>query len=398
MSMPSNLRIRKPRLLYVSNTRLPTEKPHGLALVKLCEAFADIGLEVTVIAPKLWHGRKDDVFRAYDSKRNFSIITLPTIDLIAVPFLRRWTFLFQMITFSLSAFIFLMFRVLRKGADEIIFSHDYMPLWALSFLKNPIFYDIHHFPGKNFMYRRVMRQACGFSVQTKWKIAELQERFGIAKEKILYWPNGTDVEQFSIEMNMAEARAKLGIETKGPLVLYTGQLLPWKGVDTLVRTLEFLLEGISLYVVGGSVEDELRLRTQEVYGNDIRIQYVPPQPHTMMPVWMKAADVLVLPNTGTQKVSRYYTSPMKLFEYMASGRPIVASDIPSVREILDDSTAFFGAADNPRSFAEQIISALQDKERARAHTRAAHNLVSQYTWRERAERIAGYIQRILTKG
>lgn len=380
-------------IVYVSNTRLPTEKAHGLALIKLCEAFHNSGYGVEVVTPWLWRASKKDVYSYYGVPSVFPVRYVPTIDLVPFPLLRRLTFLLQMVSFSFVAAIYCFFKY-RNRNDVIYFSHDYMPLSFLSILSQPIFYDIHHFPGKNSLYRRVMRRSVGFSVQTKWKVSALHDQFGVPEYRIAYWPNGTDVGKFSITTSRDEARATLGITSPYPLVLYTGQLFTWKGVETLVRAVPYLPEKITVGIVGGDQEDRDRILREEG-AHDPRVIFYPSQEHAAIPLWLRAADVLILPNTGTQKVARLYTSPMKLFEYMASGRPIVASDIPSVREIVSDEEVFFAEADNPTAFAKQIRFVLDHPEEARRRSENAHARVQEFTWLRRAGVLGAHMERLL---
>lgn len=379
------------KIVYVSNTRLPTEKAHGLALMKLCEAFEEQGREVAVIVPRLWRKGGGSPFAAYGLREDvFSIKTVFTIDLVLFPFFKKIMFLLQMLSFSLAASFFV-HQKYRKDSTVVIFSHDYIPLFFLSFLPLIFFYDIHHFPGNNFMYRRVMRKAAGFGVQTRWKIGELKKKFGIPKEKIVYWPNGTDIADFSIALNKNEARKRLGIPPQERVALYTGQLFSWKGVHTFLEAARYLKE-ISLYIVGGNSED---LPQAKEYARTLSdpdsIHFVGSRPHEEIPLWLKAADVLVLPNTGIQKVSLYYTSPMKLFEYMASGRPIVASDIPSIREVLGEEEAFFAEADNPKSFAEAITKSLDNLMLSEEKGKKAALSAQKFSWGARAGKLGAHI-------
>lgn len=383
------------RILYVADTRLPTEKAHGLALMKLSEAFAQAGALVEVVAPKLWTRSGKDPFQYYGVNNIFSITYLFSLDLLPLRFMRPLLYLIQVTTFSFHAFVHVQ-RLLKTNQQRtVIFSHDYIPLYFLSFLPTPFYYDIHHFPGSNFMYRRVMKMACGFSVQTKWKIEELQKKFGISPDKITYWPNGTDVELFASTISKEEARERLEIKIKGPVAMYTGQFFGWKGVETFIASIAHMPPEITYLCVGGTPEDTETLRQKTVEAHDKRVVFVPFQRRHTMPMWLRSADVLVLPNTGKQKVSRYYTSPMKLFEYMASGRPIVSSRLPSIEEIVDDTLVYFAEADNPQSFAEQITQALADGAES---TRAVHarKEAQMYTWKKRAEVLLSHMDTCVT--
>lgn len=113
--------------------------------------------------------------------------------------------------------------------------------------------------------------------------------------------------------------------------------------------------------------------------------------HKEIPPFLKTADVLVLPNSAKKEVSVVSTSPMKLFEYMASGRPIVASDLPSIREILDESSAVLSVPDDSESLAKSIRLVLEDEELGEALAKKALERVKEYSWDSRARSILDFI-------
>jgi glycosyltransferase involved in cell wall biosynthesis len=375
------------KIVYITNTRLPTEKAHGLATIKLCEAFAKLGYEVDITCPFLWRMPQCDIFNYYDVKKNFNIRKIFTIDLLSLGIWKPLAFFVQIFSFSICATFYLLYKYRKNFNNIIFFSHDYIPLYFLTFFSEKVFYDIHHFPGKNILYKRVMGKSFGFAVQTRWKIKALRDDFGISPEKIVYWPNGTDVDEFRLNISRPEARKKINLPDDKKIVLYTGQLFDWKGVDTLLRSAKFLPSGILVYIVGGSAEDAARLKKKIPEAADKKIIFIGFQSHHSMPLWLRTADVLVLPNTGKQKVSLYYTSPMKLFEYMASGTPIAASKIPSITEILDEKNAVLAEPDNPASFADKINYILNNSEKSAILGKQAREDVKKYTWEERARRI-----------
>lgn len=391
--MPLNSILKKRRkIVYVTSARLPTEKAHGLATVKMCEALAACGYEVDLVIPKLWR-REVDIFQHYDLRDNFKIIKLPCIDLLPLRFLDRLMFILQSFSFSISLLVFVLFRYGKKKEDIIFFSHDYIPLYFMTFLSDKVFYDIHHFPGDNLMYRRLMKMSFSFAVQTKWKVGELGRRFGISRDSIVYWPNGTDVYKFDIALSRDEARKALGLVVLNKMVVYTGALFDWKGVDSLIISVSNLYQETRIYIVGGTPEAIVNCRKNIPEANDERVSFIPFEPHERIPLWLKAADVLVLPNTGKQKVSLYYTSPMKLFEYMAAGRPIVSSATPSIMEILNENNAVLVEPDNPLALAKGINRVLGDPLLAEHIASNALKESKKYTWRERAEKVSGLIEK-----
>ncbi|MCG2808867.1 MAG: glycosyltransferase, partial [Candidatus Portnoybacteria bacterium] len=116
------------------------------------------------------------------------------------------------------------------------------------------------------------------------------------------------------------------------------------------------------------------------------------RPYSEIPYYLKAADVLVLPNSGKEEISKSWTSPMKMFEYMASQRPIVASDLISLREILNENNAVLVEPDNSRALAEGIMSALKKDDFSAKILIEAWQNVQKYTWTERVKNILLFIK------
>jgi glycosyltransferase involved in cell wall biosynthesis len=101
---------------------------------------------------------------------------------------------------------------------------------------------------------------------------------------------------------------------------------------------------------------------------------------------LRSAHVLVLPNSASA-ISAAYTSPLKLFEYLAAGRPIVASDLPAFREVIGDEQAVLVAPDDPGALAAALTALRDDYARRVRMGEAAFALASAYTWDARAAHI-----------
>jgi len=415
------------KLIYIANMRLPTEKAHGLATMKICEAFSLIWFEVELFIPWTLNKLKGNPFDFYRIKRNFKIKKLPSVDFLFLSargplrhsdseasgfalggnIFSGFFFLLRSFSFSFFALIyFLCLKMRGKLKDAVFFSHDHIPLFFLSFLGLPFVLDIHDFPSKNIFYRRVMKKALGFAVQTKWKVAELGKRFNILPEKIVYWPNGVGIKEFALNISQEEARKRLGIlldpaksrlrrdsGASKKIALYTGHFFSWKGVDTLALASQYLDDDTLVYFVGGSPEDAKKFETFIQRKKLYKIRLISFQPHYQIPIWLKAADVLVLPNTAKEDISLYYTSPMKLFEYMAARKPIAASDIPSIAEILNEENSVLVKPDDPEALARGIRFVLENNEFAEKISSQAYIDVQKYTWEARAKLISDFIIR-----
>ena len=109
--------------------------------------------------------------------------------------------------------------------------------------------------------------------------------------------------------------------------------------------------------------------------------------HAEIPFYLKMADVLVLPNTAKERISNLHTSPIKLFEYMASGKPIIASSIPSIRQVVTDKEVKFFEADNEADLANKLKLLLSDDFNLAELTLNAKMKANDFDWKKRAEKI-----------
>lgn len=377
------------RLFLIFHGRFPSEKAASLFAAKSCESFTDQGYQVTLLVPRrLWLDRSNP-HGFYSTHRNFRIIYLPTIDLFWVPFFSRIAFWISLIVFSLTTFAFLL---VRSNRSSIVYSNENLPLLFATYIRRNTFYEVHDMPEKNYLfYRLLFRRIRGAVITNRWKLERIGEVFKLSPLKLFYEPNAVEITDFDIATTKEEARTKLGVGLSIPMILYTGHLYGWKGVDTLARAAKILGERASVYVIGGTVRDAEQFR--EEFGDISNLYILGYRSHQEIPLWQKAADVVVLPNTAREDISKYYTSPMKLFEYMASRRPIVATDIPSIREIVDSSSAIMVNPDDPESMSQGIIEVLENQELVSRITDAAYNSVVLHTWDKRTQRILGFVEK-----
>lgn len=378
------------KLFLVFNGRFPSEKAAALFAAKSAEAFAEEeGFEVMLLAPKRLGRATEDAFAFYDLKKNFAVRYLPTIDLFPIPFVTHIAFYVSYIAFSISSLLYLL---VQSGRQDIIYSNESLPLFLISFFRKKVYYELHDMPrSKRLFHRWFFRRVKGIVVTNLWKKERLMHEFGVPDDRLLREMNAVDMEEFDISDTRETARERLGLPLQGPMVLYTGHLYSWKGVETLAEAAKLLLSETRVYFVGGTDKDVADFRTRFDHVPNIAI--VGHRPHTEMPLWQKAADVVVVPNTAKEVISKYDTSPMKIFEYMASRTPIVATDLPSIREILNNINAMIVPPDDPERMAQGVETLLKDPYMAKELASQAYANVQDHTWQARAQRIKSFIQK-----
>lgn len=375
------------KLYLIFHGRFPSEKAAALFAAKSAISFTEAGFSVTLLVSRRFHAVKKDPYEYYKIPHSVNILYLPTLDLsFVVPF-KQVGFLASFVIFSISSFLYLLFRAPK---DSIIYSNESLPLWLASFVFPNTFYEVHDFPEhKLSFYRSLLRSMRWILATNQWKMEELVRLEPAVKGKIIVEPNAVDINAFNGGKAMGKVREELGLPQDKKLAVYTGHLYGWKGVNTLAEAARLLPLDITVVFVGGTEKDIARFKEQ--YGSIENIIIAGYRPHEEMPLWQNAADVLVVPNTAKEAISSHYTSPMKLFEYMASARPIVASDLLSIRQMLSEKNAVLVKPDDPNALAEGIKKALDQASGAVNLSVQALQDIKRHSWTARAGRIGDFV-------
>ena len=217
----------------------------------------------------------------------------------------------------------------------------------------------------------------------------ISEEFSISKEKIIVHPNGIDLEKFSNLPSPKEARNKLGLPNGEQIALYVGKFYNWKGLGILAETAK-KLPGIIFYLVGGSNEELEKVTGIKNWPHNIIC--AGHRDFKEMPLWLASADVLLVLGTKDNEYSYKHTSPMKLFEYMASERPIVASRTPAIEQIVSENEVEFYKPDDSQSFADAVSNVLENKSKAGASAKSAYEKVKNYSWVKRAKSVLNFVK------
>lgn len=405
------------KLLYIANLRLPTEKAYGIQIVKMCESFAmqKRGLtltdtrtnaeeknEVELVTPYRMNHIKEDIFDFYAIKINFKFTRIWAPDFYFPGKLDRTSVLLKDF---ISGIILAFYGLVSK--PDIIYSRDEWPLYFLSFFptltrKYGVVFEAHKFSStKRFFYKRFKNKNLKVVVIT----GRLKEDFiknGFKPENILVASDGVDLEEFDINLSKEEARAKVGLPVDIKIVMYTGHLFEWKGADVLLEAARnfqfssanwqtnFQKKEDILFVFVGGMDYDIKKFEEKARGLE-NVLILGQKLHKEIPIYLKAADVLVLPNSAKEEMSRSYTSPLKLFEYMASGRPIIASGLPSIMEILNKENAVLVPPDDPVGLAGGIRAILDNSTLGEELSKKSSENVKQYTWGKRAQSIINFI-------
>jgi len=381
------------RILYLADTRFPLERANGIQTFETCRALAARGHAVTLIVRPDTSDPPRDPWTFYGAARD-SRLTITVAPTIAGP-VRRPAYLIGVLP-----------RIASR-TDDVVLTRDLgMASIAVRLsraMRPPVIYEAHSYapavseelprllgnaepPSRGKLARlaarerRVWLDADGYVTLTATHRDELAARFGPRRNAAVI-PDGT---RLNAHRTFAPRPPR---ETL--VVGYAGHLYPWKGVDTLIEALVTVPAARAIIIGGQPGEgDGARLDAlARARGVATRTEFTGWHRPADVAALLEQCDILVLPNVRST-ISERYTSPLKLFEYLAAGRPIVASNLPALREILTDGiNALLVEPGNPAALAAALNALAYNPQLSDRLARRAFADAALYSWDARAARL-----------
>ena len=387
------------RILYFADIRFPLERANGIQTMETCHALARRGHHVHLVV------RPDTQRPAREPFDYYGLPPLPGLTLERAPVTG------PQLARRIGYLSFAAGRALGAGRADVLMTRD---LGAASLvaavpraLRAPLVYESHGYapdvsaelpamlttakaPSRGRLKRlasreaAVWRQADGYVTITRGLADDLLSRFG-PRSQLAVVPDGV--------RGPVEAWEP---PPRWDRVAYAGHLYPWKGVDVLLQAIA-LAPHVTAIVVGGHPQEADRSRLESLaaaLGIVDRVEFTGQVAPASVPPFLRRAGILVLPNTATAASARF-TSPLKLFEYMAAGRAIVASDLPALREVLQhEANALLVPPNSPDAIAAGFARLSADPALAERLGRQALADAAEYTWDQRAARLEALFQEV----
>jgi glycosyltransferase involved in cell wall biosynthesis len=383
------------RITYFADIRFPLERANGIQTMETCHALATRGHRVSLVVKPDTQAPARDPFAYYGLPPEARLRIERAV--VSGPALaRRLGYL----SFSLG-------RAVGTGRADLLFTRD-LGLASLLVsvprrLRPPVVYESHGYapevaaalpdlvptatrpsPGKlrrlAAREARVWQAADGSVTITAALRDEMEARHG-SRAHVAVIPDGVRLGRLPPTPVVRDSNA--------PVVAYAGHLYAWKGVEVLLRALARVPDARGLIVGGHPGEPDLaRLKAlATTLAIDGRVTFTGLVEPGRVAELLKDADILTLPNPPSA-ISTRFTSPLKLFEYMAAGRPIVASDLPSVREVLHhEIDALLVPPGDHEAMAAAVERLLADPALSARLAEAALAAAPAYSWDRRAERL-----------
>ncbi len=401
-------------IVYLADVRFPLERANGIQTMETCWALAERGHEVDLVV------RSDRQVPQRDPFEYYGLPPLPRLAIRHVPlartrmpaYLNRFEYLFAAagsvffgapldIVMTRDLGVAALLLRMNRRVPLVYESHGYAPDLAaalpgmLSTARAPSAAKLDRLARRE---ERVWRGAAGYVTITAGLADDLRARFG-DRQRLAVVHDGVRLPGDEVRLTPGPAFMASGSSPTNdrPIVGYAGHLYPWKGVDVLLHALAQVPEVGGLIVGGHEREPDLaRMRAlASTLGIGDRVAFTGQLRHAEVAARLDAADVLVLPNPPSA-ISTRATSPLKLFEYMAAGRAIVASDLPSIREVLaNDDTALLVKPGDAGGLADAIRRLAADPSLRARLGDAARRASADYSWSRRAERLEALFRQVL---
>jgi glycosyltransferase involved in cell wall biosynthesis len=378
------------KIIYVENVRIPSERAHAYQIIQTCAWFSRLGHEVVLINPYRATGK--NLFDYFKLPRDlFRHITLRSWD----PLSYSW-FKLKGLAYVLQRWAFV--RALKVWAKDqtadVWYTRDFAMVDALQNGRRRLVLELHDSPISNLDRWQRMKDAVSLYVVISRGLRDELIRLGIAEDKIHLAQDGYNPEEFLNLLTREEARAQLNLPADAFVAIYIGGFYPWKGVDLVLRAWPKTDERAHLVLIGGPDGERKRLSAliePSVVG---RVHLMPAIEHEKAVRLLPAADIGLLTTSPDFSIGRLYTSPLKQFEYLAVGLPILASDVPSSHEVLNSGVARFYPT-TQEGFLSALHAIQMDVGWCKRAGERAKQLVLPYTWQERTKQIVERLNRIV---
>ncbi|MGB8648197.1 MAG: glycosyltransferase [Anaerolineae bacterium] len=374
------------KLTYVAYSPLDLQSANSIQTYNTCRALSErLGADLTVIVPRFGLSEKAPPFR---------VVQFPRIPVNKISRLLKsaiWSYIER------TLYAWLVVAYLWAHPADVIYSRDVICAFWLVLLGLPVIYETHDLealhPSK-FKGARLSRWLERIDERTLRGAAAVVSLTQTFKNELVRWgwqpetcvfvvPDAFD-EAIYYPRPQQLARERLGLPAQALVAGYAGMTFAYRRLDLLLDALKTWNEPRArALIIGGRPFEvkELKARAHEL-GLEHVVEWREREPAAAAAEDLSAADVLVIPDTVTDATA----SPLKMFEYMALERAIVAVDRPALREILGDDAEFFRPGD-AADFARVLCALAAAPDRRQALAAAARARAANYTYGQRADRI-----------
>jgi len=359
-------------VVYLSNSILPSREANSIQVMKMCSAFSRLGVEVHLVAKSFESTKvqETDVFRYYGVKQAFRIHLIRARNIkgsgiVCLPATKK-----------------ILSKLKRNAA--LIYGRDVYGLTLASVMGFRVIYEAHSLPVNPLVlllekylssYKRLVKVVV---ISAALKKAYVKKVPGFKCVQVLHdaadapdarpareycWPCKTD-------------RLQVG---------YIGNLYKGRGIEIIIECAKALKQ-YDFHIIGGA-ERDIAFYKNTGSANIYYHGFIPPSEINQA---VTKCDVLLMPYQRAVSVARRdvdtskFMSPLKMFEYMSFKKPIISSDLPVIREVLNENNSILLPPEDVRAWIKAIMSLDNPNDRTRLASRAFNDFLKYFTWDSRA--------------
>lgn len=373
------------KLLYLSSVRVPSNKASGLAIARQCEGFVAGGWEVDLHVPE--RSEQQSISEHYGMNVRFTVYSFASTSRLFT--FGKVGFLILSLYENLRA---MLFYITHHTRYDVLYSREKLRIliFILMGLRSKCYVEIHQVHD-DFITKFVARKAKKVVVISNG----LRDYYSKLTDRndILVEPSGVYLDQFYNIPSKNDLREGLVLPNDAVVYGYIGKFTTIgedKGVEDIVRAffeLYKIQKNVFLYLVG--VEEDERLHYQNIIdklnlpNSVIRVVELD---QSKFAEYVKACDILLMNYPDSTHYAKYM-SPIKLFAYLAAGKPIISTDLPTVREITNMQSVLYTMPNDTRDYAEKMLQAYTQLPSLAKEAESNKKLAKRFAWSERGARI-----------
>jgi glycosyltransferase involved in cell wall biosynthesis len=368
------------KIAYIATSSIPSSTANSIQVMKVCQALTQLGHEAHLFIPGSGDLNWDELTHQYGLTTMFPIRRIESIRV-----LKRFDFIYKALEQA---------RALNIDA---VYTRMLWVAVIAQLRRIPVILELHDVPagrfGKPLFLRYLNSNSKKLTVlitHALGKVIEKRFELTIPEKSVVIAPDGVDDARYQSLPDAVEARRQLGLK-ENITAVYTGGFYKGRGLELLVELAREFPQ-VQFLWVGGKPEAVAGWKTVIVNLKLENIQLTGFIANEQLPLYQAAGEILLMPFGKTIAGSSggntaEVCSPLKMFEYMAAGRAILTSDLPVLREVLNENNALFYAIEDYNDLKTKFTLLLNDAELRSQLARQARVDIKQYTWQERMQKI-----------
>jgi glycosyltransferase involved in cell wall biosynthesis len=390
------------KIAYLTSRRIPNQEPDVPQMLHTAAALRNCGIDIDVLFPRRWR----QLFLSRESltqmaARNYnipaeslSLAPLPPVLHLSEPLAGEKLDRISTMLADVSSLFPGIMKAKRAGYD-MVHTRRWLTAVISTRIGIPTVYETYTDVSAEHLRRHCNPERLVAVVAHSRLAAAALMKKGLATDRIEVCYNGYNPSDLLPSLNRQEARALLGLPRDRAMVCYTGRLKQMKAPDSILQAAGCVPDVLFL-LVGAAADEGRNLREEAKSRNLSNIQVIDWVNSAHISRYLYAADVLMIPPSSLPLRSGRTMLPLKTFLYMAAGRPIIAPDLPDLREILEhERNAVLIRPDQPEQTAKAVRRLLADPAFSRFLSDNAAADAQEFTWQQRGRRLARFFSSLV---